>query len=101
MVIEKSSRNQIDLVRDIHEVLYEGHRVPLAFVSHYRQFLGEKENVNAIDGSDLFPNQLSEAKANAMVRDVTREEVKEVMFSIGDCKSPGPDGYTFTFFKKA
>ncbi|GJU13393.1 protein LAZ1 [Tanacetum coccineum] len=35
-----------------------------------------------------------------MVRPVTNDEIKRVMFDIGDDKAPGPDGYTSTFFKK-
>ncbi|GJX28155.1 hypothetical protein Tco_0236234 [Tanacetum coccineum] len=36
-----------------------------------------------------------------MVREVSKQEVKEDMFSMGDNKSPGPDGYSVTFFKEA
>ncbi|KAF5815085.1 hypothetical protein HanXRQr2_Chr03g0118881 [Helianthus annuus] len=36
-----------------------------------------------------------------MVRQVTQEEVKAVMFSIGENKAPGPDGYTSAFFKRS
>ncbi|KAJ0453055.1 putative RNA-directed DNA polymerase [Helianthus annuus] len=36
-----------------------------------------------------------------MVRPVTREEVKKAMFSIGENKAPGPDGFTSAFFKHA
>ncbi|KAI5665828.1 hypothetical protein M9H77_15681 [Catharanthus roseus] len=31
----------------------------------------------------------------------TREEIKEALFDIGNEKSPGPDGYTSYFFKRA
>ncbi|XP_057969514.1 uncharacterized protein LOC131158661 [Malania oleifera] len=36
-----------------------------------------------------------------MVRDITDEEVKLALFSIGEEKSLGLDGYTYCFFKKA
>nr|GFB60378.1 hypothetical protein [Tanacetum cinerariifolium] len=36
-----------------------------------------------------------------MIRDVTDAEVREAIFSIGDDKSPGPDGYTSAFFNEA
>ncbi|XP_035835814.1 uncharacterized protein LOC110887655 [Helianthus annuus] len=39
--------------------------------------------------------------ANHMVRLVTSEEVKLAMFSIGNDKAPGPDGYTAAFYKHA
>ncbi|XP_021985789.1 uncharacterized protein LOC110881983 [Helianthus annuus] len=32
---------------------------------------------------------------------VTREEIKQAMFSISENKAPGPDGYTSAFFKHA
>ncbi|XP_022015014.1 uncharacterized protein LOC110914533 [Helianthus annuus] len=35
------------------------------------------------------------------LRPVTEEEVKKAMFSIGNDKAPGPDGFTAAFFKNA
>ena len=40
-------------------------------------------------------------KATHMIRMVAAEEVKTIMFSIGDNKSLGLDGYTLVFFKEA
>lgn len=34
-----------------------------------------------------------------LVREVTEEEVRAVLFSMPSNKSPGPDGYTCEFFK--
>lgn len=36
-----------------------------------------------------------------MVREVTNDEIKEAMFSIGNDRAPGPDGFTSAFFKKS
>jgi hypothetical protein len=36
-----------------------------------------------------------------MVREVMAQEVKDSIFSMGDDKSPGPDGYSAAFFKGA
>ncbi|GJU30084.1 sodium/hydrogen exchanger 6, partial [Tanacetum coccineum] len=44
---------------------------------------------------------LDNAMADFMVRDVSNDEVKSVIFSIGDDRAPGPDGFTAAFFKKA
>ncbi|GJV90561.1 putative RNA-directed DNA polymerase [Tanacetum coccineum] len=35
-----------------------------------------------------------------MVREVSFQEVKDALFSMGDDKSPGPDGFTAAFFKE-
>ncbi|GKC45282.1 hypothetical protein Tco_1063004, partial [Tanacetum coccineum] len=49
----------------------------------------------------LFCNRLSEDAAVSMIRDVTDKEIRDAMFSLGDNKAPGPDGYTAAFFKEA
>nr|GFB00894.1 RNA-directed DNA polymerase, eukaryota, reverse transcriptase zinc-binding domain protein [Tanacetum cinerariifolium] len=36
-----------------------------------------------------------------MVRDVSDQEVKTAIFSMGNDKAPGPDGFTVAFFKEA
>ncbi|GJY23016.1 putative reverse transcriptase domain, reverse transcriptase zinc-binding domain protein [Tanacetum coccineum] len=47
---------------------------------------------------DIFEN---DTVALEMVREVSDKEVKDAMFSMGDDKSPGPDGFTAAFFKEA
>lgn len=44
-----------------------------------------------------LPNSI----ASNMVRSVTKEEVRNAMFSIGEDKSASPDGYTSAFFKSS
>ncbi|GKE53612.1 hypothetical protein Tco_1488768, partial [Tanacetum coccineum] len=55
--------------------------------------------VNQIDDEVIFPNQVTTAEADQMIRHVTDEEINNEMFRIDDHKSPGPDGYTTKFFK--
>ncbi|GJX31051.1 hypothetical protein Tco_0240906 [Tanacetum coccineum] len=75
IVKSKYARNRIDMVSDSSNTLCDGNQIPCAFVNHYDQFLGTE--------------------------DVTDIEVKNVLFSIGDDKAPGPDSFTAAFFKKA
>ncbi|GJV91873.1 hypothetical protein Tco_1539686 [Tanacetum coccineum] len=75
--------------------------IPDAFVAHYEAFLGQTGYTNGFDGSNLFSNCLDEQGAAHMVRMVTDREIKEAMFSMGDEKSPGPDGFSAAFFKEA
>lgn len=44
---------------------------------------------------------LSEEHAQGLIRDFLEQEIKDTLFSIGDDKSPGPDGFSSRFFKKA
>ncbi|KAE8681719.1 hypothetical protein F3Y22_tig00111310pilonHSYRG00062 [Hibiscus syriacus] len=50
---------------------------------------------------DLLRYSLPADKVDALVKDVTKEEIKEAFFSQGNEKSPGPDGYSPFFFKKS
>ncbi|GJX68841.1 sodium/hydrogen exchanger 6 [Tanacetum coccineum] len=46
-------------------------------------------------------NTVPSAFAEFMVREVSDSEIKDALFSIGDDKAPGPDGFTVVFFKKS
>ncbi|CAA7034131.1 unnamed protein product [Microthlaspi erraticum] len=49
---------------------------------------------------EIFPRYRDEDHA-MLVREVTDEEIKGVIYAMPSDKSPGPDGYTVEFFKKA
>ena len=63
--------------------------------------MGTEDHVVNVDDADIFVNVLQTDVAESMVRQVTEDEVKKAMFSIGENKAPGPDGYTSAFFKKS
>lgn len=50
---------------------------------------------------DLLDFNCSEADCLKLEREVTKEEIKEVLFHMPGNKSPGPDGFTTEFFKGA
>ncbi|GJR89610.1 uncharacterized protein Tco_0213621 [Tanacetum coccineum] len=97
----RTSRSRIEVITDTNDVVYEGEQVPNVFVAHYNQFLGTVGETVELDIPGLFTKILNPSKAEYMIRDVTDAEVKAAMFSIGDNKSPGLDGYTSKFFKEA
>ncbi|GJY89249.1 hypothetical protein Tco_0503877 [Tanacetum coccineum] len=100
-VKSRTSRSRIDAVTNSEGVVFENDMVPNAFVAHYESFLGLAGETHGFNVINLFNSCLNEQEANDMVRNVTAQEVKEAFFSIGDDKSPGPDGYTAAFFKEA
>ncbi|GJY71629.1 RNA-directed DNA polymerase, eukaryota, reverse transcriptase zinc-binding domain protein [Tanacetum coccineum] len=100
-VKSKCAKNRIEMVSDASNIFYNGNQVPNAFVDHYNQFLGAEGATISLDDHDLFTRVLETNKAAFMVREVTNEEVKSAIFSMGDDKAPGPDGFTVAFFKKA
>ncbi|GJV40598.1 zinc knuckle CX2CX4HX4C containing protein [Tanacetum coccineum] len=75
-VKSRTSRSRIDVVTSDDGVVYENDKVVEAFVNHYE-----------------------ENEALKMTRTVTRNEVKSALFSMGNEKSLGPDGFMAAFFK--
>ncbi|XP_021996206.1 uncharacterized protein LOC110893404 [Helianthus annuus] len=100
-VKSRNARNKILCISDVHGNVFEGSEVPAALVDHYSNFLGNEQPVQSLNEYDLFVNTLSNDMATHMVRQVTRDEIKKAMFSIGENKAPGPDGFTSAFFKNA
>ncbi|GJX46892.1 sodium/hydrogen exchanger 6 [Tanacetum coccineum] len=72
-----------------------------AFVLHYENFLGIEGASTPLRNQILFSHVLDRQKAESMVREVTDNEIKDVIFLMGDVTAPGPDGFTSDFFKKA
>ncbi|GJW82120.1 hypothetical protein Tco_0146095 [Tanacetum coccineum] len=47
-----------------------------------------------------FPNKLSLKQQMVLEIEVTREEIKKAVWDCGVDKSPGPDGFTFGFYRR-
>ncbi|GKC63792.1 RNA-directed DNA polymerase, eukaryota, partial [Tanacetum coccineum] len=47
----------------------------------------------------IFPNQLTSMQSEDLERPVTYDEIKTAIWECGTNKSPGPDGFTFEFFR--
>ncbi|GJU46696.1 RNA-directed DNA polymerase, eukaryota, reverse transcriptase zinc-binding domain protein [Tanacetum coccineum] len=47
-----------------------------------------------------FPNKLSLEQQMVLEIEVTREEIKKAVWDCGVDKSPGPDGFTFGFYRR-
>ncbi|GKE42094.1 hypothetical protein Tco_1469378 [Tanacetum coccineum] len=93
------SQSRIDVVIDAKGVEFQNDDVAKAFISHYEVFLGQPGITHDFNTTNLFSTRLSASEALEMVRTVSSQEVKAAIFSMGNDKSPGPDGFTATFFK--
>ncbi|GJY25759.1 putative RNA-directed DNA polymerase [Tanacetum coccineum] len=101
MVKSRVSRSRIDVITNTEGDIFENDTVPNAFVNHYEMFLGLAGQTSTCNSLNLFKACLNDQEALEMVREVSDKEVKDAMFSMGDDKSPGPDGFTAAFFKEA
>ncbi|GKC66611.1 RNA-directed DNA polymerase, eukaryota, reverse transcriptase zinc-binding domain protein [Tanacetum coccineum] len=98
----RRSRNRVHTICDENGMKFEDEDVLKQFIRHFQQFLGQTSVVYELQVSnDLFSNTLSHDEAAEMVKEVSNKEIKDALFDIGDNKAPGPDGYSFVFFKKA
>ncbi|KAL0342675.1 UNVERIFIED_CONTAM: hypothetical protein Scaly_1930100 [Sesamum calycinum] len=74
------------------------------FVAYFHGLLGGERTIRVLDLHYLRPwarHILTEEEARALVRPVTIDDVKTVMFDIEEDKSPGPDGFSLGFYKAA
>nr|XP_043612922.1 uncharacterized protein LOC122584908 [Erigeron canadensis] len=99
-VKSKNHRSRIEVIKDVNGVIHEGKAAALALVAHYENFLGSRGDMSPFMHDGLFSRIIDTQQANDMIRTVSQEEIKKAMFSIGDNKAPGPDGFSSAFFKK-
>lgn len=68
------------------------------FNHFYRNLLGTSCLVQPIDSGILTRGHVvSLEQISSLVRDISRQEIKEALFSIGDDKSQGPDVFILLF----
>nr|GEY65362.1 RNA-directed DNA polymerase, eukaryota [Tanacetum cinerariifolium] len=47
-----------------------------------------------------FPNRLSYDQVGDLDKDISIDEIRKAVWDYGESKSPGPDGFTFEFFRR-
>ena len=72
------------------------------FVSYYQHLLGSSRVTLPLDETVVCCGPRLDATSQAsLLAAVSNEDIKKALFSIGDHKSPGPDGYSSFFFKNS
>nr|GEW63851.1 hypothetical protein [Tanacetum cinerariifolium] len=99
VVKSRVSRNRIDVGMDAYGNVHHSTEVAKAFINHYELFLAQPGNTSAFNTDNLFPTTLNGNEALNMVSDIISQEMKSAMFSMGNDKSLGPNGFTAAFFK--
>ncbi|GJX12134.1 RNA-directed DNA polymerase, eukaryota [Tanacetum coccineum] len=69
------------------------------FLSHFQSRF-EAPCANRLVLDMVFPNRLSPEQAQDLERVFVKEEIKEAVWDCGLDKSPGPDGFTFGFYRR-
>ncbi|GJW80608.1 protein LAZ1 [Tanacetum coccineum] len=99
VVKSQASRNRIDSIMLPNGECRTGDQVPIVFIDHYTQFLGQQGITGPLDTTELFRNTLSNEVAAQIICDIFYNEIQDAIFSMGDKKFLGPDGYSAAFFK--
>ncbi|GJX19405.1 RNA-directed DNA polymerase, eukaryota [Tanacetum coccineum] len=73
--------------------------VKMAFFKHFEGRFKKPGN-HRIRINFPFSKRLSDVQAADLDCDVSRDEIKAAVWSCGENKSPGPDGFSFEFFRK-
>ncbi|XP_020270783.1 uncharacterized protein LOC109845967 [Asparagus officinalis] len=71
-------------------------------INYYKSLLGVSGNVSEPDITTITNGPiLSSSQREFLASPVTREEIKLAVFTMSDDRSPGPDGFSASFFKTA
>nr|GEU62969.1 RNA-directed DNA polymerase, eukaryota [Tanacetum cinerariifolium] len=73
--------------------------VKRAFVDHFAKRFNQPMNAR-LKLNMMFHNQLIPDQVEDLDRNITNEEIKAAVWACVANKSPGPDGYTFEFFRR-
>ncbi|KAJ9564993.1 hypothetical protein OSB04_000959 [Centaurea solstitialis] len=99
-VKEKRSRSFIHSVIDTQGNFVIGDGVGSTFLNHFQSILGTRDlGVDANIPPDRFTTSLSLTQSLDIIRPISDEEIKNAIFSIGNDKAPGSDGFSSKFFK--
>nr|GEY33898.1 putative RNA-directed DNA polymerase, eukaryota, reverse transcriptase zinc-binding domain protein [Tanacetum cinerariifolium] len=69
------------------------------FFSHFRDRFAKSPDQRILINME-FPNSISSEQQADLERLVSREELKTAVWNCGTDKSPGPDGFTFGFYRQ-
>ncbi|GKC40709.1 hypothetical protein Tco_1053093 [Tanacetum coccineum] len=91
-------------IQNIRGIVVEGKwidepdKVKKEFLDHFaNRFCKPAKSTASIDAD--FPNQLDSDQRSFLERDVTNAEIKKAVWECGTDKAPGPDGFSFGFFR--
>lgn len=101
-IIHRQCRNSITRLKDADgRLIMDPQAIGNMAVTHFKNILSSPSSAHIQYISQCFPKRMSEEASNHAGRPITKEEIKEALFSISDGKAPGPDGFTASFFKQA
>lgn len=100
---QNHQRNSIPAIMCSHGCLSTSlQEVGNEFVSFYQNLLGSSKTIVPLDSAVIHSGPCLPATSHGfLLAPVSQEEIRMAVFSIGNDKAPGPDGYSSLFYKQA
>ena len=101
-VKERHNKNKIlSLSKEDNSVVYEIAQIHQEAVTYYQNLFNQSVDSGFTDGDMEFlgDNTISQFHSSELTNLVSREEIKNTLFSMDSKKAPGPDGFNVQFFK--
>lgn len=99
-------RNKIsEVICDDGQTVSDTEGIKKEAVRHFQEFLNQipkdYESWPMEELENLISYRCDEMDNQLLVHEVKEEEIKRVLFSMPNEKSPGPDGFTVEFYKES
>nr|GEX92775.1 RNA-directed DNA polymerase, eukaryota [Tanacetum cinerariifolium] len=97
--------NRMRVNLSVKGVMSEGEGVddPIRVKDEFRNHFADRFNDPGMRHGRInfiFPNRLTLEQVSDLEASVSNEEIRKAVWGCGENKSPGPDGFTFEFFRK-
>ncbi|XP_072084658.1 uncharacterized protein [Arachis hypogaea] len=100
-IIQRRIRNRIDKLRDETGQWILGEANIMRLVErHFTKLFTSEGNRNLEECVTEIPKRVTREMNEELMANITDEEIKEAVFSMGGLKAPGPDGLNGLFFQQ-
>lgn len=103
MTLKRRSANRITKTKKNNgETTYEEDEIQMKFVSYFESILNTNTQPSSKDIDNIMeviPCLIDTNQQKELNKEVTQEEIKNVVSMMNDYKSPGPNGFPAGFFK--
>lgn len=99
--IRRRKRNKVVKIRNgAGEWLERENEIAAQFGSFYRNLFTVGSVAGVDDILEVVPRVISDEDNLGLCEPVHDSEIRSVVFELGKCKAPGPDGFTGSFFSR-
>ncbi|PKU73637.1 Putative ribonuclease H protein [Dendrobium catenatum] len=95
----RHNSNQINCITTAEGTFSNPDDINRAIVNHFQKVFNSTAPLTQSSKAPPIHHLLPSSSIPGLVAPVTVDEIKNVIFSSPACSAPGPDGYTFEFYK--